>query len=199
MVSRRAFFAEFGRALVANVADTWTQASTLLPEPAAQQTQRWDWLRPPGALGETDFLVRCTQCTACQEACPYGSIRRLGPEFGSAAETPAIIPSESPCYLCQDMPCISACEPKALRAIPRSQVRMGSAILNMAECYLSAGQPCEYCVSRCPVGSDAISFGLDGLPDVRSPGCVGCGVCDYLCPGNAITISRADQGAINAH
>ena len=155
---------------------------------------RGTWLRPPGAVPESSFLKVCMRCTACQEACPYQSIRRLGPEFGEAAGTPAIIPEESPCYLCADMPCIAACEPLALQPLTREEVAMGTAEMRTADCYVAQGQPCDYCVTRCPLKSDAIGFNDAGLPEVREDGCCGCGVCAYLCPADAITI-RPSQGA----
>ncbi len=200
MVSRRQFFSQIGQALVTNVTDAIEQiglqtgvfttesgTGTCKTDSAATSS----WLRPPGALPEPEFLKTCTQCTACQEACPYESIRRLGPEFDLIAGTPAIIASESPCYLCEDMPCITSCEPKALRMVARKDVRMGTAVVSMSKCYISAGQPCDYCVVRCPLGTDAIAFGKDGLPDVQVAGCSGCGVCDYLCPADAIQITPA--------
>jgi MauM/NapG family ferredoxin protein len=175
--------------LVSGVTDTLTKGAPITDVSEAPRKENQDWLRPPGALGEEEFLTHCTRCTACQEACPYQSIRRLGPEFGRAAGTPAIIPHESPCYLCEDMPCISACEPLALRHIPRGDVRMGTARIDLSACYVALGQRCDYCVSRCPLGRNAIAFGSNGLPIVKSPGCAGCGVCGYLCPADVITIN----------
>jgi ferredoxin-type protein NapG len=150
------------------------------------------WLRPPGALNEAAFLETCTRCTACQEVCPYQSIRRLGPEFGAAAGTPAIIPNESPCYLCADTPCISSCEPRALVLTTPPDVNMGIAVLDRQTCYLSQGQPCDYCVKCCPLRDRAIAWGADGLPDVRDQDCTGCGVCAYLCPAGALSIMPAE-------
>ncbi len=189
MVSRRGFFSQMSRALVANVADALEQVRFDSEAPEAPPDTSSLWLRPPGALPESEFLARCTQCTACQEACPYDSIRRLGPEFGLVAGTPVVIPAESPCYLCEDMPCIAACEPKALLSVAKHNVQMGTAVIDMSKCYVAAGQPCDYCVKRCPLGSDVMSFGSDGLPEVHSVGCTGCGVCVYLCPGDAIRIA----------
>jgi len=191
--SRRDFFGRFGRTLVGEVVEKagvirQGVARAVLVEPTTEKKDVRPWLRPPGARPEPQFLAVCTQCTDCQEACPYDSIRRLGPEFGSISGTPAIIASESPCYLCEDTPCIAACEPGALLPVARSEVRMGTAVLDADRCYLSRKQPCDYCVVRCPIGKTAIRFGDDGMPRVFEGHCTGCGVCAYLCPGDALRI-----------
>ena len=188
--TRRTFFTEIGRSILSDLADTVRAVSGVgLGEPTGQTSPaRPTWLRPPGALPEPLFLTTCTKCTACQEACPYQSIRRLGPEFGEATGTPAIIPTESPCYLCDDMPCIAACEPLALRPLARHEVVMGTAEIRMADCYIAQGQPCDYCVARCPLKGVAIGFDDASLPRVYEDSCSGCGVCAYLCPGSAISV-----------
>lgn len=193
--SRRDFFHVFGRSLAS---DVFSVAGTLRSEwmnrtaPEAELPAR-SWLRPPGALPEPLFLTTCTKCTSCQEVCPYQSIRRLGPEFGDCAGTPVIVLDESPCYLCPDMPCIASCPTRALQPTPRHEVRMGLAVVNDELCYRSAGQPCDYCVVRCPLNSDAIRFDGSGPPRVQAEGCTGCGVCAYLCPGKAIKIQPVNS------
>ena len=193
LCSRRGFFAQFGRSLAANVADSMgalrAELTARVPRNADEEPAPRRWLRPPGALPEPAFLQTCTQCTACQEACPYQSIRRLGPEFARQAGTPAIVPDESPCYLCEDMPCIAACEPRALRPVARNEVRMGLAVIDRTACYVTQGQPCDYCVTRCPLREEAIRLDGSGLPRVIDEGCTGCGVCAYLCPPNAVNIA----------
>ncbi len=191
-LNRRKFFTHFGRVLASNLLPGKSGASAsstkAKPSPPEQAPSLRPWLRPPGALAEPDFLEKCTRCTDCAEACPYDSIRRLGPEFGPAAGTPAIIPTESPCYLCQDTPCIPACPDGALVMLPVAQVSIGTALIDLNACYVSQGQRCNYCVKRCPLGQSAIAFDPNGLPSIED-GCVGCGVCAYLCPADAIVIS----------
>ncbi len=191
--TRREFFSRLSRSLVSEAVDSLHAirgragiVDALQHAPPKVELARW--LRPPGALPEHEFLATCTQCTDCQTACPYDAIKRLGPEFGKSAGTPAIIPSESACYLCEDMPCVSACKPLALLPIAIADVAMGTAVIDLQTCYLSQGQPCDYCVARCPVQARAIGFGEDRLPVISEDGCVGCGVCDYICPADAITI-----------
>lgn len=196
--SRREFFTQFGPALAADVAESMyavrrAVTSRLTERQAGVRRRRNAWLRPPGALPEKRFLDVCTRCTDCREACPYDAIRRLGPEFAERSQTPAIIPLDAPCYLCEDMPCIAACKPKALMPVERCAVDMGVAIIDAGACYVAKGQPCDYCVVRCPIGRDAILLDDDNLPSVREDGCTGCGVCAYLCPGSAIFITPARQ------
>ena len=101
---------------------------------------------------------------------------------------PAIIPHESPCYLCEDMPCIAACEPHALLPVTPHTAEMGTAVIHASACHVTQGQPCDLCVVRCPLKSEAIAFGGSGMPIVNTSGCVGCGVCAHICPADAIII-----------
>ncbi len=198
--SRRHFFTALGQSLVSTAADSMAALRHLVTvepgEPGGsggRPSNRMDeWVRPPGALSEAGFLEACTHCVDCQTACPYQSVRRLGDEFGIRAGTPVIIPAESPCYLCEDMPCIAACKTGALLAADRRAVSMGVAKVNVTACYVSQGQPCDYCVTSCPIKPDAIVMPTRGAPRVGSA-CVGCGVCAYLCPADAISIHRSEE------
>ncbi|TAJ07663.1 MAG: 4Fe-4S dicluster domain-containing protein [Nitrospirae bacterium] len=140
------------------------------PEPAA----RTDWLRPPGAVAEALFLERCTRCGDCLKVCPYGSIK---PEPKSG--TPVIFPDETPCHLCEDFPCISACGTEALLSVAgREEVAMGVAVVSHRIC--TAGQGCHACVSRCPTEALAMDFDSFRLV-VMKERCVGCGLCEQTC------------------
>ena len=87
------------------------------PAPAVRE----DWLRPPGAASESIFLDRCTRCGDCIKACPYQAIA-VHPANGS----PILFPNQTPCYLCEDFPCITACGTDALSPIEGvEQVHMG--------------------------------------------------------------------------
>src|SRR5262245_41346109 len=121
---------EFGRRRfikesVLSIAKTAREYVKHRDEPPDQEAPAWrtDWLRPPGAVEETLFLERCTRCADCLEACPYESISK-SPVDGF----PVILPDEAPCRLCDDFPCITACETEALLPVSeRGNVRMGLA------------------------------------------------------------------------
>ena len=137
---------------------------------------RVDWLRPPGAVDEELFLSRCTKCGDCLPACPYASIKN-----DLATGYPVIFANESPCHLCNDFPCISACETEALLPVgDRAEVRMGMAVVSRADC--TADQGCRFCLTKCPVGALSVDF-LDGYPVVDQEKCVGCGICEQVCSG----------------
>ena len=143
---------------------------------AAPVKVRADWLRPPGAVDEELFLSRCTKCGDCLPACPYASIKN-----DLATGYPVIFANESPCHLCDDFPCISACETEALLPVgDRAEVRMGLAVVSRADC--TADQGCRFCLSKCPVGALSVDF-LDAYPVVDQEKCVGCGICEQVCSG----------------
>jgi len=148
------------------------------------------FLRPPGALPEPGFLAACTRCDACLIACPRESIRRAGRELGEEVEgTPVILPDEQPCWLCGDLPCISACEPGALAplAAPR-EARMGSVAVRAEACYAAQGSLCDVCAERCPVRPKAIRVSMGEAPELDAALCTGCAVCAWLCPARAIDV-----------
>jgi ferredoxin-type protein NapG len=142
--------------------------------PQAPPPHRTDWLRPPGAVEESAFLERCTKCSDCIEACPPGAI------IPSAIDgTPVLFADQSPCVLCEDLPCIAACATEALMPVDHiGDVRMGIAVIMDRLC--TAGQGCHACVSKCP--TDALAMDVESLRLVLSPeSCVGCGMCESVC------------------
>lgn len=148
-----------------------------------------DWLRPPGALLEHDFLDKCTKCDDCVKACPHFVIRKAGPELGEGMiGSPIVIPKDNPCLMCEGMPCIAACTTGALAG----ELSMGTAVVDEAACYMSQGQPCDYCMNDCPEKPKAIRVDVPGTAaEVIADRCTGCGKCLMICPANAIQMERA--------
>jgi ferredoxin-type protein NapG len=158
---------------VAKAAREFSKQAEAVPEKPAPAL-RANWLRPPGAVEESLFLDRCTKCSDCAKACPYGSIL-----FHQQLGTPIIFADQAPCRLCDDLPCIAACATEALVSLTDIRaVQMGTATVNHRLC--TAGQGCHACVSKCPVEALSMDFGSQRLM-VSSEHCVGCGLCEHIC------------------
>lgn len=143
-------------------------------------------LRPPGAVAEESFLQLCTRCNDCVTACPHDAIRLAPPRYKGAAGTPMIDPFAAPCHMCEDAPCISACETGALHPeLPRI---IGAAHLQTYNCLAHNQSICTVCYERCPV-EGAITL-IENRPHIVAEQCNGCGVCHSVCPApiNAIMI-----------
>jgi ferredoxin-type protein NapG len=158
---------------VAKAAQEFAKQKDAKPEQPAPPV-RTDWLRPPGAVAEELFLDRCTKCADCAKACPYGAVT-----FHQQNGTPVIFPDQVPCYLCEDFPCIAACETDALLPVEgREQVLMGVARVSHQLC--TAGQGCHACASKCPTTALSMDFDQQRLV-VQTERCVGCGLCEQVC------------------
>jgi MauM/NapG family ferredoxin protein len=139
-------------------------------------------LRPPGALEELEFLSACTRCAQCVPACPYSAIKRLPISAGVSANTPYIDPQVEACHLCEDFPCIAACDDGALLHTTPEQTRMGVAEINPEGCVSHAeNQVCTLCYDVCPFPETAITMDQDFFPQLLE-GCTGCGQCQKRCP-----------------
>lgn len=143
-------------------------------------------LRPPGAIEEFAFLSGCTKCEACIDACPHDAITKAPERMRAAAGTPMLEPDIEPCRMCEDTPCITACEPGVLT--DRLPTMMGTAIITAHLCVAHHGSECAVCSEQCPV--DGAIENRDEKPFVDESKCTGCGVCRHVCPApeNAILL-----------
>jgi len=156
------------------------------------------WIRPPGAQGELDFLLNCTRCGECADACPHQVIFPLSARLGAqVAGTPAMDLLNKGCHLCKDWPCIAACEPGALEQ-PQSPPaaptlpRMAVARVNIQACLPYSGPECGACASSCPV--PGAMLWEQEKPRIDPDQCTGCAMCREACilDTKAIEISSFD-------
>ncbi|MGQ3684102.1 MAG: 4Fe-4S dicluster domain-containing protein [Candidatus Loosdrechtia sp.] len=140
-----------------------------------------DYLRPPGAVEEPEFLSLCSRCDECIKICPAKAIKRSGGLADIAIGTPVIIPKENPCVLCNGLLCITACKEGALKPVDGvDKVKIGIAKINQPHCLAWEGQDCQLCFIKCPLQGDAI-YQEDGKPVINPEKCTGCGICEHVC------------------
>ncbi len=155
-------------------------------------------IRPPGALDETDFLARCVRCGECMKVCITNGLQPIGFEKGlENIFTPRLVPRlgycEFNCTLCSQV-----CPTGAIEILSLEKKRgfvMGMAWFDKNRCLPYAEKKeCIVCEEHCPVHDKAIQFdeievrGPDNepllvkQPRVVKDRCIGCGICENVCP-----------------
>ena len=141
-------------------------------------------LRPPGAEPVGRFLSLCTHCGQCAEACPFSSIVLEAGLNPLESGTPKVIPKRMPCWLC--MRCGLACPTGALAPVEKTKAGMGTAVIDRKRCFTYIGSIiCRTCFEKCPLKARAITLELALYPVITKE-CVGCGVCENVCPAQCI-------------
>jgi MauM/NapG family ferredoxin protein len=155
-------------------------------------------IRPPGSRPEPDFLARCTACGMCMKVCPTGGLQPAITEAGlEGLFTPHLVPIIGYCdYTCTA--CGHVCPTEAIRPLTeeeKHQIKIGLAAFDVTRCIPYVyGRNCVVCEEHCPIPEKAIycvetevelregKKRLIKLPKVDPEKCIGCGVCEYVCP-----------------
>jgi len=146
------------------------------------------YLRPPGARSEHVFSNQCIRCQKCIQVCPHRCIVALPASYGLKQGSPAIFARDIPCYLCMDCP--PACPTGALEMSlsKKEDVRMGTAIIDESLCLPYQGVICRTCYEHCPIYREGIILEDERFPKVQPDQCVGCGICEHVCPAEELAI-----------
>lgn len=167
-------------------------------------------LRPPGALNGPDFMSACIKCGLCVEACEHRPNRQgrkttlslAHPGDQKPTGTPYFDARESPCFMCEDIPCVQACPTGALDAsrvsnesgeLDINRAQMGVAVVDPNSCvaYHDWGLRCDICYRACPRMDEAITLKYERnertgkhaflAPVIHADACTGCGICEARC------------------
>ncbi len=182
---------------------------------ASIKKQASRWIRPPFAINELEFVLACTRCSDCIEACPHQVIFSLPVKVGMKfVGTPALDLLNKGCHLCEDWPCVNACKANALVLPDTTQdspdskksdasistdhnavnnrpllPKLANVTINEQTCLPYNGPECGACFSSCPVAG-ALTVDMF-RPVIDQALCSGCGLCRENCIVNpeAILIS----------
>jgi len=161
-------------------------------------------IRPPGSVGEEDFLARCIRCGQCMRVCPNNALHPTLLEAGlEGLWSPVMIARigycEHTCTLCGQV-----CPTEAIRELTMVEkigdedhppTRIGTAFIDRGRCLPWAmAKPCIVCEEWCPTSPKAIflkevivynSKGEEVAvkqPHIDPDLCTGCGACENACP-----------------
>ncbi|MCK4304333.1 MAG: 4Fe-4S binding protein [Candidatus Eisenbacteria sp.] len=169
-------------------------------------------IRPPGALGEREFLQRCVRCGECMKVCLTGGLQPTLLEAGlEGLWSPRLVPRMGYCeYNCTL--CGQVCPTGAIRRLvpeEKKKIRIGLAIIDTTRCLPYAFQSnCIVCEEHCPTPKKAIWFEEVEVvtqtgerkrvkqPHVNIELCIGCGICETKCPVRdlpAIRVTSANE------
>lgn len=155
-------------------------------------------IRPPGSLGEDEFLRRCVKCGECMKVCITNGLQPTLLEAGiEGIWSPVLIPRIGYCeYRCTL--CGQVCPTGAIKRLSldeKTKIKMGLAMIDKGRCLPYAhGIPCIVCEEVCPTPKKAVWFDEGKTLDrkgreviVKQPRvdlelCIGCGICETKCP-----------------
>ena len=96
--------------------------------------------------------------------------------------TPIIRPRRTPCYFC--MKCPPVCPSGALQrsTLLKEEVGMGLAGIDTKACLAWQGTLCRSCYDDCPIFVGALRMDDKLQAGGGQNPCVGCGICEHVCP-----------------
>jgi len=169
-------------------------------------------VRPPGSLGEPEFLSRCVRCGECMKVCPTNAIQPAALEAGLEGVWSPVLKMtmgycEYECTLCSQVCPTGAIRPLALAE--KQQIKIGLAYFHRDRCLPYAyARTCMVCEEHCPTPKKAIWFEEIEVavpagrkvavkqPHIDPELCIGCGICANKCviQGDpAVEISSAGE------
>ncbi len=138
-------------------------------------------IRPPWSLPEDQFVMHCTQCGDCIDACPENILLH-----GNLSHYPKVDFLLGECTFCRS--CVDVCPTQAL---DKNQSQPWQIKVTISEaCLAIKNIVCVTCGEQCE--ARAIRFiaiaGRIPLPEINMDFCTGCGACVSPCPTQALEV-----------
>ncbi len=162
-------------------------------------------IRPPGSLPEEEFVTTCVRCGECMKACLTNTLQPAVGEGGlEALGTPVIVPRAGACtQLCNV--CGRVCPTQAIEPFTveeKSHLYLGTASVDRSMCIAWVlGRECLVCDEACSYNAitQDVSEAGDKRPVVNERICVGCGICECVCPVEPLGAIRVDSSGDKRH
>ena len=155
-------------------------------------------IRPPGALGEKEFLQRCVRCAECVQVCLGNALQPAFLQAGlDGIFSPMLVARTGYCEFNCTL-CGQVCPTGAIRQLSMEEKRslkIGHAWFDKNTCLpFAKAIPCMVCEEHCPTPEKAIRFKQETMsnaegvmitikqPYVVDELCIGCGICENKCP-----------------
>lgn len=144
-------------------------------------------IRPPGALPEADFIDRCIRCSECMKVCPTNGLQPALTEAGfEGLWTPVLIPRIGECTRQCNL-CSQVCSSQAIQPFEiaeKAHIFIGTAVIDRSQCIAwNSNKQCLVCDECCSYRA-VVWKTVEGVrrPFVEEHKCVGCGICENVCP-----------------
>jgi len=147
-------------------------------------------IRPPWAVSESEFTIRCLRQMSCADACPEDIIIKGRGGF------PTISFSDNACTFCEA--CVKACPVGVLgQAQIQDEKKPLPWTLHLSisdNCISAKGVVCRICPEKCDAHAIQFKhFSSLGKPVIDQDCCTGCGACIAPCPTGALILSPVQQ------
>jgi len=151
-------------------------------------------ITPAGSLSARNMKQHCTACQLCVTVCPNNVLR---PSTSPDTFMQPFMSYERGYCRPECVKCSEVCPTSAIHKITKvekSSIQIGHAVCVHERCIpITDKQQCDNCEHHCPTNAITMVPSVAGddkslkIPVVNEELCIGCGVCETLCPARPLS------------